>query len=83
MLRNMAVISQNITKKNEKIKNCKKDKNKKLTKPGFPDKNELLTPGPSSRPDQVETSLYSACILSANCLSSAANMLTEVSGEPT
>lgn len=28
-----------------------------------------------------ETSLYSACILAANCLSNASNILQEVSGE--
>lgn len=68
MLRNMAVISQNINKKNEKKKKDKR--NKKDQRSNDQDKN-----------DQGETSLYSACILSANCLSNASTILQEVTGE--
>jgi len=73
MIRNMEVINQNINKKLEKKKKDKRnkrDQGSKLRPQMDGDRNEL-----------GETSLYSACILAANCLSNASNILQEVSGE--
>merc|ERR1711990_419808 len=66
MLRNMALINQNINKKNEKKR---KDKRTKLRV------NES-----DDRKMEEQTSVYSASILSANCLSNATQMLQEVTG---
>jgi len=68
MIRNMEVINQNINKRNEKKKKDKRNKREHRIS------NE-------QEKSEHETSLYSACILSANCLSSASNILQEVSGE--
>merc|ERR1712227_1161030 len=69
MLRNMAVISQNINKKNEKKRKDKRSKNANRVS------NEA-----DDRKLEEQTSIYSACILSANCLSNATQMLQELTG---
>lgn len=74
MIRNMEVINQNINKKLEKKKKDKRSKRDQSSK--------LRTNGEvEGRTDLGETSLYSACILAANCLSNASHILQEVSGE--
>merc|ERR1712243_300710 len=69
-------INQNITKKNEKKR---KDKRSKCRSTG----NEPKVAGSEGGNDErkmEETSVYSASILSANCLSNATQMLQELSG---
>jgi len=77
MLRNMAVISQNINKKNEKKRKDKRSKNYS----GNRTATSNDTGSHDDRKHEEQTSMYSACILSANCLSNATHMLQELTGQ--
>ena len=97
MIRNMEVINQNINKKLEKKKKDKRNKRDQgldkilfflliLIKLLCSLNNKILSSKlrpqmDGDRNELGETSLYSACILAANCLSNASNILQEVSGE--